>query len=763
MAAANGKIFAGLPDRVKDISINMTFRSRKLFIWFISLGAVLVVFLLYSLLSGTARIEIESGLKVHKADSNVGSEVGVVGEVGVGPVEMARFTTLNKDKQIEREFGFERLLHKSGDEWAIEKPFMNIYRPSFKCYITADQGDVQMETAAGKTSPKDAKFSGNVKIHIVPEKNSKMGEGFIYLDDVTYISEKSQFSTDGPVKFTSADVQMFATGMELVYNEEIDQLDYLRIINMESLHIKPSSQGSLFSPQRTTDTGPADTNSEIQTAGTPKTGSPDAGGKTETATTAGKEQTGQAEGGFDRPTTRRKYRCLFSKNVLIDHPEQVIFTDELFINNIFEPKGPAPSSTETAPSPSTVEAGKTPTDVDRQDTEAKLSRFEQQDKTSTDIVVRCDNGIFITPMESTNVYGNTVKPPITNTTMKTWKTMINSININNRPTFVAQRIDYNYGTSAGDVVASGSSELMFYTNDMAGPNNVTGALNTVPVTVTAERKATFLPAENKAVFEGDCVCRMFRTDVGVEQEHMLSAPRLTVNLYKDKKKSSGGSVNAIEYLTADNGVVQLANAKWKVPAEAKKLLGFVKLKCRRFDYDPTKQMFLASGPDGLIAADNSKIIHQNRQRKKPEKFSLSQPCYAVLRNFDILKYHLDSDYLVADSNLGQMLIDYFPIVDGKEGEHIEAGTSHVEANLYENAERKLELSTISATTGVSYREKDRQFAGSKLFYNASKSLMTILGDETQPCLYNGAHVDQIEYNLQTDTVKTQITAPGQLQ
>ncbi len=495
----------------------MTFRSRKLFIWLISFGAVLVVFLLYSLLSGTARIEIDIGSEAADTDSNFSGEVGVVGEVGVGPVEMARFTDLNKDKQIEREFGFERLLHKSGDEWVIEKPFMNIYRPSFKCYITADTGDVEVETSAGKTSPKDANLSGNVVIHIVPEKNSKMGEGFIYLNDVIYISEKSQFSTDGPVKFVSAGAQMFATGMELVYNEERGHLDFLRIIKLESLHIRPSSQGSLFSSRRGS-AGPAGTDSETQSAGTSETGS-----KTETSDTAGKEPNERDEG--------RKYRCLFSKNVLVNHPEEVIFTNELFINNIFEPKGPKPSSTEAAPS--AVEAGQTPPDVNKQDTTAGPGRSEQQNKTSTDIVVTCDNGIFITPMDSTKVYGSSVEPPATDTTMETWKTLINSIDIHGRSTFVAQRIDYNHGTSAGDIAASGPSELMFYAHDVAGPNNAAGAPNTVPVTVTTEKKATFLPAENRAVFEGDCVCRMFRTDSGIEQEYTLSAPRLTVNLYKD--------------------------------------------------------------------------------------------------------------------------------------------------------------------------------------------------------------------------------------
>jgi hypothetical protein len=433
----------------------------------------------------------------------------------------------------------------------------------------------------------------------------------------------------------------------------------------------------------------------------------------------------------------------------------VILTDELFINNIFEPKGPGPSSTEADPC---AAAGvQTSPDSSKQDAASGPGMSERQDKASTDIAVTCDNGIFITPMDSTSVYGSSVKPPAADTTIKAGKGLINSDDVNNRPTFIAQRIDYDYGVSVGDIVASGLSELTFYANDVAD------APTAVPVIVTTREKATFLPAKNQAVFEGDCVCRIFWADSGVEQEHTLSAPRLTVNLYKDKKRGSASSINAIEHLTADGGVVQLANAKWKAPADTKKLLGFVKLKCRRFDYNPAEELFLAAGPDGLIAADHSKLPPPTRRRKRTEKFSLRQPCYAVLRGFDTLKYHLDSDYLVADSKSGQMLIDYFPVVESEYDEQIEAGASHIEAVLYETQEKKLELSTLTAAAGISYREKDRQFAGSKLFYNADESLMTIVGDETQPCLYNGAHVDQIKYNLKTDRVKTRITGPGQLQ
>ena len=718
----------------------MNFRSRKLSIWLISFGAVLMVFLFYSLLSRTPRIEVETGSEAAGTDGDFDAEVGVVGKVGVGPVEIARFIDLNKDKQIAREFGFEKLLHKSGDEWAIEKPFINIFRSSFKCYITADKGDVQVETAAGKTSPKDAKLSGNVVIHIVPEKGSSMVEGFIYLDDVIYISEKSQFSTDGPVKFTSQDANMLATGMELVYNDELGQLEFLRIINLESLRIRSSSQGMLFSSRQPRGAGPSDTDNEAQTGGAPEAD------KTEPSATPSNGVTEQAEG--------RKYRCLFSKNVFVDHPEQVVLTDELFINNIFEPKGPGPSSAEA--DPCSAAGVQTSPDNNKQDVTPAPSISERQDKASADIVVTCDNGIFVTPMDSTKVYGSFAEPPADGATIKPGETLINSDDVNNRPTFIAQRIDYDYGVSVGDIVASGLSELTFYANDVAG------APTAVPVTVTAQEKATFLPVKNQAVFEGDCVCRMLRSDSGVEQEYTLLAPRLTVNLYRDKERGSAGSINAIEHLTADGGVVQLANAKRKARKGVKKLLGFVKLKCRRFDYDPAEELFLATGPDGLIAADHSKLFPQKVRRRKTEKFSLRKPCYTVLRGFDMLKYYLKSDHLIADSESGQMLIDYFPVFKGKSGEQIEAGASHIEAVFYETRERKLELSTLSAAGGITYREQDRQFAGSKLFYNAKKSLMTILGDEIQPCLYNGAQVDQIEYNLKTGGIKTRIAGPGRL-
>ena len=324
-----------------------------------------------------------------------------------------------------------------------------------------------------------------------------------------------------------------------------------------------------------------------------------------------------------------------------------------------------------------------------------------------------------------------------------------------RTTFVAQRIDYCVVT--GDTIASGHSELTFCVNDVMGAE-AKGA--TVPVKITAQKKAKFLPALNQVIFEGDSLCKMLREDSGIKQRYTLSAPRLTVNL--------SDSATDIEHLTADGGVVKLALVKM---AE-ENLLGGIELKCPRFDYDPGQRLLLATGP-GVVKVDNSKISEQKKKKKKLGKFSLRRPCYALLRDFETLRYSLDANRIIADAKSQGIFIDYIPIVEGQYGQQVSATASHIEALLYETADSRTELSTLSATGGITYEEEGKkkrwgkgkaiQFVGSDFFYDASKSMLMAWGDKSQPCLLNGVFVDGIEYNLKTGRVKTKIVAPGALQ
>ena len=124
---------------------------------------------------------------------------------------------------------------------------MNVYEQDFKCYITADKGEVKIETIADKPTPKDATFTGNVVVHIVPNDSSDIKESHIYLDDIAFMSERSQLATAGPVRFISEDAQMLGTGLELVYNDQLERLELFRIVRLESLRIKSSQMAFLSS------------------------------------------------------------------------------------------------------------------------------------------------------------------------------------------------------------------------------------------------------------------------------------------------------------------------------------------------------------------------------------------------------------------------------------------------------------------------------------------------------------------------------------
>ncbi len=688
--------------------------SRKLIIGLVSLAVVFAVFLLYNLMSETPPIDIDRGAELAKevADSNAAEfdrEVGKIADVGVGTIRKAKYTHLNAQKQLDREFGFEKLLHEQGDQWEIEKPYMNIFRRNFKCYITADKGTVQIEDALGRATPKDATLTGNVVIHILPETATGVKESFVYLDDVVYISERSQFSTAGPVKFISPDAQMLGRGMEFVYNDELNRLEFLRIVHLEDLRIRTSSKASLLGSQQTEP--PAE---------------PVAGDVTQEQAVEQNAKVADRKSGVH-------YRCLFDKNVVVNTPQQTVLTDRLSINNILLSKA---SSSKSAKA-----------DETRSDTSGTLTKAaDESTEEFVDVTVTCDGGILVTPMDSPAAPESSVKigpkPTVTDS-----QSTESPDDATGRTKFVAQQIDYC--AAAGDTVASGPSELTFYVNDLIDRQAPQAP---VPVKVTAQKQAQFQPAANQVVFEGDCVCTMTRTDPNIRQEYSLTAPKITVNLAEDKTRQSAGPAAAIEHVTADGGVVQLAIVK----KTGNELLGFTKLKCRRFDYDSSQELFLATGPDGLIAVDNSKIESSD---KNVSKFGLRRQCYVIMRGFETLNYLLQSNQIIADAGRKGIIIDYIPVIKGKYGPQATMTTSHIEVPLYKTPTGRTDLSSLTATGGFTYEEPDIQFQGSRAFYDG-KSLITAQGDKVQPCYLNGALADAIEYNLRTGRVKTKITGPG---
>lgn len=744
----------------------MGFSLRKIFIAFISLAAVLAIFLFYGRLGKTPPIPMDTDTEAEfidsVADSNEGgleNDVGMIGEVGVSTIRKARYITLNENNEVEREWGFERLLHEVRDLWEIEKPYMNIYQQNFKFYITADKGNVQVETAVGKSTPKDAKFTGNVVIRILPEGSSNVKKSNIYLDDIIFLSEKSQLSTANSVKFVSEDAQMLGTGMELIYDNKLERLEYLRIIDLESLRIK-SSQRGFRSDARTQADSPADT------GGPAKMQQPDepvvASDKGQIQTTAARPEVEQGKACPERSRRGEYYECIFGKNVLIDSPEQLVFAhDKIAINDIFWSKASNGQSNETDAGAakqgprSPDEAGTNNVNVPKQDEPSESSQNQPNESSEKceDIIITCDGGFVVTPMGSakTNEYsGESSTQASTITGTERPKELEDA---NDRTTFLTRIIDYSASTD--DTVAVGASELIFYTSDLiqAEPNQTT-----VPVKVTSQKLLRFLPALNQVIFEGDCVGEMLREDPNGLRRYVVSGQRFRVDLSPDKDKRSSDSGRQIKHFTADGGVVKLATVKMA----NEKVLGGVEVKCLKCEYDTAQQLFLATGP-GVINLYNSNIHEPNSQQ---DRFTLNKPCWAIIENFQTLKYFLDKNQLVADApSQGLLTVNYFPIVKTQVqyDQQVTVTAVHVQADLIETAEGEFKLSTLSATGGITYEDRDKEFDGGRLFYDAGKAIITVHGEELQPCHFNGVLVDEIEWDLKTDKIKFEITGPGALQ
>jgi hypothetical protein len=322
-------------------------------------------------------------------------------------------------------------------------------------------------------------------------------------------------------------------------------------------------------------------------------------------------------------------------------------------------------------------------------------------------------------------------------------------------------------SGAADVVAVGPVELQFYVdmNDVSQSGTKTVP---VPATLTAQKQASFCSTSNQAVFEGKCLCTMVREDPNFRHQYRLSAPRLTIDLPKTRAKEASPSAASIEHLTADGGPVSLSSTKralapTNLPKTDKgQLLDGIELKCTRFDYDTARQVSTATGP-GVLAFYNSDVPASQTDSKG---FGFDKPCWAFMNDFHTLRYLLEPNLIIADAEPDEMLlIRHFPLVEGQPQYDQEATilAGHIEAQLTESPDRKNELSTLHATHGITYEDKDKQFVGTELFYDHSKSTITVLGDDVQPCILNGTLVDAIQYNVITGRVKTKIRTPGALQ
>jgi hypothetical protein len=695
-------------------------QRRKLVVGAASFAAVFAAYLLYVSVSGSGRIDTASTrqpLESPPAAVTETGRIGAVGEVGVEDVQKAVFTELDDNKRIEREFGFNRLLHKEGQMWDLEGPYMNIYRDGFDSYIQARKGNAMVEEILGRPRLKEITLAGDVVVRLVPRGAEKEEESRLYLDDVTFVEGESRFFTAGDVRFVSADAELTGRGLEVVYNDEADRLELLRVTDLHSLRLKNVDDEKPGVPGGAAEEKPAP-GGGAETAGRPPMPS--------VAVEKGPDQL---------------YRCVLGGHVLVESPGQVVLAESLSINRLLLKTkhgavAPADGRPEVAVSDRSQHAAG-PVDTGPGDP----NQAPPLAASHGEVVVTCRRGLLVTSMED-------ARSQAAETADAALWERAESLAAAGGTVLAADRIDVDYHGSLGDIAATGRSRLSFFV-DMNSPSGTEAA---VPVSVTAAKAVTYSPAANSVLFEGDCLSTMTRTRKAGQSRYTLAAPRLLVDLSAGNGVSDR-SLGGIRHATADGGGVRLET----VDTVNGQFAGGSKLKCRRFDYDGLEQSVLATG-NGVIAVDNSR---PGEDAASGGRSSLKGPFYAVVRNFDRLEYLLGPRRLLAASEEERMLIDYFTVAGGEYARQVFVTSRSVDADF--SGSETAELAGLKAAGGVSYEEEGVQFEGSEFVYDAAASTITAAGSGEYPAYCNGALVDAVRYDLETGRIRTSIRGPGQLE
>ncbi len=678
---------------------------RKLYILLISLAVVVLVYSIANLINMREPIRIEGESVTGDVNDYVEfeNEIGKIDDTGIVHVEGSTYQHRNERGEVDREIGFERVIRKVEDRWELDKPFINFYRTDMSCYITADKGDFQVETVINEPMPSDGALEGNVVIRVVPKGASEIKKSFIYLDDIVLDGERSMATSVGPIRLESENVQLTGKGLEFIYNEESGGLEYLRIIELERMVLRVSSKVSMFGPEEA-----------IEGSGSvTQTGEKEAG---EQARAADEQE--QVVEPIEQEAAKgaELYRWIFSKNVVIDCPEQIVFADHIFINDILTAEPEQPQTTEQRIGEDVNEVPASDVVDVNKGAVAKAAEANEPAEQLMDIVVRCEGGILVTPMDS-----NIVPEPVTSEQSVTGgRGLARYGDVNDRAVLEAARIDYSAIT-------------------------------------------------NEAVLRGNCLAMMTRDENGLRRKYSLWAPRIKAEVLEDGKRDSSALASGLKHLRADGGEVVIAVRK----LEEDRLLGFTKLSCVSFDYETKSQLCWATGP-GQIEMDNSKMSQQevaSVRQKKTGRFSLQKPCYAIVQNFELLEYYLDSKQISADGGGESFYIGYMPVEGDREGNVVRVNIGHLDAQLMGTADGRTELVSMHASKGITYEEQGKtdiwgrhggvHLVGSDLFYDREPSLITVWSDEDWPCTLNGVAVDGIKYNLRTGRLeKASVRGPG---
>jgi hypothetical protein len=708
----------------------MELNLRKYAVGLVSFGILAAIFLVYMHFNPTSIPSLKDSAEPNQLLSDLyPGQSAKVGDVNIIAFEKPVFMDRDESGRVVRKWGFEELWSRGGNVLEVSQPFMNLYLDDLTCDITADNGRLRQEAGHRGQFPKDIEFTGNVIIHIIPDPNIFDEEIHIYLDDISFISEDSIFSTTGPIKVVSDTVKLEGRGVEFVYSELAQRIQYFKLTDLHELRIK-APEDSLFPDSN--DLPASDPNRLETVASSP---APDL---------SQENQAPQAQ----------YYECILRQNVTLCSPKQLIFsrehvtlTDILFSNSWGDPNN-------------TPETDKPPTAATAVDDpnagELPVTKF-------LDIVITCDKGISLFPQNSPWKEDGVDLPPEQTSFVAQDPNVAKKLG---HAGFVSQAIVHNL--KKRDTHAEGPLELTFCADDVNAP---TPQQRLVPIKVTAQEHGTYEAQANRIVVEGDCLCTLLREDPNVIDSYSLEAQTIGIDLAENKDSQTIASVDDIRHMEAYGGIVKLAiytlarpdanEPRPVIEPQHRELLAGADLECQRFECDPNsgQEVFTATGP-GEIRFNNAKA------QGTGEGGAAEKACYAFLEGFETLQFFVAENRIVALASENRMQFEYFPIVKGQTTQRkIYAEAKYVEIELLKTHGGKLELGRLTAMGDVYYedggqdQDEKQLFTADGVSYDHRLASLRMWSDMDEPCMVNGMSVPGIQYNLRTNDLQTELLGP----
>ena len=712
--------------------------GRKFIIWLISFAVVLAVFLLYRSASNTGAIKIarpDYGLE--RTDANrfiADSNAGQVGQAKLEYLERARFETVDKKtRKLKRVVGFEKVLHKSGNEWELDKPYMNVFQDKLRCDITANTGTIEIENVEGADpAPKWAILKGNVVVHILPEAAGNSSDSFVYLNEVTFDSDRSMFFSDDDVNFVSADAQLIGKGLEIVYNSITNRLEYLKVKQVDFLNIKGFPKTNRVKEKNSSNT-PVKTSSD-------KSPQPPQASQLSQPTEAAEP----AQAPVKEKNDKENYQCLFRDNVALEYEKEVVLADEVAITNLLWSSSEEQQEKSTAVDKTTDKtADKTvdktadqnipqPQPISAQQHGTAIASLNEQK--SVIATVKCDGPMIIRPPPAAG--SDDYKPA----QLRKFYHLPDKTSrwLGRRNVLLAQRVSYDYEKEVAK--AYNQVELVFY------PQTESKGSGEKPFIISSQKGAEFISKQNQAIFYGNVKGSFEKQTKYYDEENIFYGDKLIIDLTSGQNKPEAVESSDIAHVTVTGPGVRLESVRTLGGAK----LSHVRLKSERIDYDRITEDIIATGK-GTIEYGN--VATGNLQNSSSKKSTLDKPCYTLVEGFDKLVWDTNSMHVSAFSEKSKGVhIGYLPIEKTGYGNRITIDTRQVDIDYFEPIKGKAQLKQLYARGGIVYYEQPRyEFVGRDLYYNAQEDFMTVSGAEDMPCMLNGVFTNAIEYNLKTGT------------